>query len=106
MPLLSVVLPFSAANSLVPVATAELQGLFNWNCRSTKSKAPSPFGRSKKKKRGHTWTHTWVCMSGIADETVPDANERVTLKMAGLGERRFATASAQDLYDELDSHLC
>ena len=47
-------------------------------------------------------------MSGIADETVPDANERVTLKMAGLGERRFAvdaTASAQDLCDELDSQF-
>ena len=47
-------------------------------------------------------------MSGIADETVPDANERVTLKMAGLGERRFAidvASTAQDLCDALDSQF-
>ena len=96
-----------------PSATAELRGLFNWNSRSStkanKRKAtPTSLARPKKARRGHTWTHTWVCMSGIADETVPDANERVTLKMAGLGERRFAidvASTAQDLCDALDSQF-
>ena len=37
---------------------------------------------------------------------MPDSEERVTLKMAGIGERRFAvdsTATAQELCDALDS---
>ena len=47
-------------------------------------------------------------MSGTTDETVPDANERVTMKMEGLGERHFAVdviAGAQDLCDELDGNF-
>lgn len=35
---------------------------------------------------------------------MPDASNRVTLKLAGLGEKRFAleaNATAQDVYDEL-----
>ena len=56
----------------------------------------------------HTWTHSWVCLSGTGDESVPDATERVTLKMAGLGECRFAvdvSATAQELCDVLEGHF-
>ena len=44
-------------------------------------------------------------MSGRRDDTVPDATDRVTLKLAGLGEKRFAldrNATAQDVYDSLE----
>ena len=95
-------------------ATTELRSLFNWNARgsgvkgkATKRKWSSGISKSAKKgKRGNTWTHTWVCLSSTGDESVPDSEERVTLKMAGIGERRFAvdsTATAQELCDELDS---
>ena len=60
--------------------------------------------RGNRKKGGHTW----VCWSGMTDKTVPNANERVTLKMVGLGEHRFAvdvTASAQHLCDKLDGNF-
>ena len=90
--------------------TAELRGLFNWNCRgktkSNKRKASSSLFRSTKKgKRGNTWTHSWVCLSGTSDESVPDATERVTLKMAGLGECCFpvdSSVTAHDLCDALE----
>ena len=52
-----------------------------------------------------TWTHTWVCLSRILDDEVPDASERAKLKLAGLGERRFAidaNATAQELTFELE----
>ena len=54
----------------------------------------------RKGKRGNTWTHSWVCLSGTAGDAVPDATGRVTLKMAGLGECRFpgdSSSTAQDL---------
>ena len=52
-----------------------------------------------------TWTHTWVCLSHTEDDAIPDVTERMNLKFAGLGERRFAVdakATAQELYDELE----
>ena len=29
--------------------------------------------------QAHTWTHSWVCLFGTGDESVPDATEQVTL---------------------------
>ena len=71
---------------------SELRNLFNWT-------AQAPIGGKRKRRPGSaplakksslriaTWTHTWVHMSCIADDTVPDATDRVTLKLAGLGEK-------------------
>jgi hypothetical protein len=36
-----------------------------------------------------TWTHTFVCLAHVAHRSIPDANEHTSLKLAGLGEKRF-----------------
>ena len=66
-----------------------------WICRSTK--------RSGRKKVP-TWTHTFVCMSSLSQETPPDYNERALLQIAGLGEKRvtiLANSEAPEVYEEL-----
>ena len=53
-----------------------------------------------KKKKVPTWTHTFVCLSHTDDDVVPDSQERATLKLAGLGEKRIsmlAFATAQEV---------
>ena len=90
----------------------EVRSLFNWTSRGKATKlgkrkaSSSVFRQSKKGKRGNTWTHSWVCLSGTADDAVPDATERATLKMAGLGECRFpvdSSSTAQDLCSALEA---
>ena len=53
-----------------------------------KGKRPlSTSGRSKNKLK---WSHTFVCLSKVDHSHIPDVNERVKLKLAGLGEKNFA----------------
>ena len=91
-----------------PSLSSELRGLFNWTPRSSGGKrkaARHRAGGGVKKAKVLTWTHTWVCLSRTVDDAIPDATERMKLKLAGLGERRFAVdakANAQELYDELE----
>ena len=83
-----------------PSLSTELRGLFNWSSRGKRRKQSSSGGPSKKTKKSQTWTHSWVCLSGTVDDQVPDATERVSLKIAGLGESRFAvdvSATPQEL---------
>ena len=83
----------------------ELHSLFNWK---RKSKGRASGGGPSKKPKVHTWTHTWVCLGHMSDDTVPDASERATLKLAGLGERRFAvdvTLTAQELMYQLEAQF-
>ena len=57
-----------------------------------------------KKKRAITWTHTYVCLAECDVSVVPDSHYRATLKLAGLGEKRFAVdihCTGQAFYDEL-----
>ena len=93
-----------------PSPSSELRGLFNWKPRSgskrkCKYRGDTAISGSAKKAKVSTWTHTWVCLSRVADDAVPDATDRVKLKLAGLGERRFTTdanSTAQELYYELE----
>ena len=84
---------------------ANLSSLFNWNSSSSvgkKRKYPSSSRGSKKKLP--TWTHTFVCLASVNQETLPDGQERADLQIAGLGEKRImlsAYADAQEIYDEL-----
>lgn len=89
---------------------SELRSLFNWTApaggkrKASHRSASGPFRKKSKAKKVPTWTHTWVCLSGVTHDTVPDANDRITLKIAGLGEKRFAleaNATAQEVYDDL-----
>ncbi len=82
---------------------SRLSSLFNWNSNSvvgTKRKSKS----SCYKKKLQTWSHTFVCLSSVNQEFVPDGQERASLQIAGLGEKRItlsAFADAQDIYHEL-----
>lgn len=103
-------LPPAAATSSPSFHTvgvgSELRSLFNWKNKPRKRRV-SASGPSKKPKV-RTWTHTWVCLGRTSDDTVPDASERATLKLAGLGERRFAvdvSLSAQDMLYSLEAQF-
>ena len=36
-----------------------------------------------------TWTYTFVCLSQKDQDSIPDAEERMMLQLAGLGEKSF-----------------
>ena len=91
------------------VRDRELRSLFNWTSRSTtgtgkrRKTGSAAVGKSKKKKIP-TWSHTYVCLAQPDDDTVPDSRDRATLKLAGLGEKRFPIdvySTGQEFYDEL-----
>ena len=96
---------FHSSSSSVASPSFELRSLFNWK---RKSKRRANGGGPSKKVKVRTWTHTWVCMGRMSDDSVPDASERAALKLAGLGERRFAldiTLSAQELMYHLEAQF-
>ena len=75
--------------------------MFNWNKSSSVGRLRKSRGTKKKLP---TWTHTFVCLASVSQETVPDGQERSELQIAGLGEKRItlnAYADAQDIYHEL-----
>ena len=50
------------------------------------------------------WTHNFVCLSNINASSPPDLQERASLQIAGLGEKRVSFsvyADAHDVYHEL-----
>ncbi len=64
--------------------------------------------RAIKKKKLPTWTHTYVALASVNQETVPDSQERAELLIAGLGEKRItisADAEVQEIYSELSVHF-
>ena len=65
----------------LPLST-ELRGLFNWSGRG-KCQNQSSSGGPSKKTKSQTWTHSWVCLSGMTRSLM---QLRESLKIAGLGE--------------------
>ena len=50
------------------------------------------------------WTHTFVCLANSTQDTLPDGEERASLQLAGLGEKRISfctVGEARDIHDEL-----
>ena len=93
--------------SAAGVRDGEFRSLFNWTARSST-------GARKRRKTGSipkskkvvvpTWSHTYVCLGHPEDDAVPDSHDQATLKLAGLGERRFPIdvySTGQEFYDEL-----
>lgn len=84
-----------------------LSSLFNWKPKSKAGKRKNGAGsggKSGKRKKLPTWTHTFVCLSSPAQETLPDCDERAQLQIAGLGEKKvsiLAFSEAQEIYEEL-----
>ena len=101
----------SASASATPTnrfaARSELSNIFHWNPNyqpTANKRRGYIIGKRSKKKRLQTWTHTWVCLARRGDQQTPDAQERSTLKLADLGEKRFPIslfADAQEIHTEL-----
>ena len=56
------------------------------------------------KKKIPTWSHTFVCLANSSQDTVPDGDERASLQIAGLEEKKITFCSysdAQEIYQEL-----
>lgn len=88
----------------------EMSELFSWNTATSlgKSKGKRPLATSSscssKRKRLKMWSHTFFCLSKVDHYQIPDASERITLKLAGLGEKKFSvieSGSSKELQDEL-----
>ena len=93
----------SGCHSSKPVE-AELTHLFSWNRLGKRGNKSRKSDHPSKKKKLKTWTHTFVCLGHVAHRSIPDANERTMLKLAGLGEKRFsvfAYGSSAELQDDL-----
>lgn len=80
---------------------------FLWNPRSCLGSKRGQGAYKKggnKKKKLPTWTHTFVCLANTSQTEVPDSDERASLQLSGLGEKRItlnAYSEMQDIYDEL-----
>lgn len=80
---------------------------FSWNPRSSVGvrkggKTKNPLG---KRKRTPMWTHTYICLASPKQEYAPDHNERITLKMAGLGEESVSLDLLAEAW-EINEELC
>ena len=83
---------------------AELSHFFHWNSSLGKRTKKFSTQCKSKKKKMKTWTHTYVCLGSTSHKYIPDTSERTVLKLAGLGEKKFAVfayATAVELQDEL-----
>ena len=63
-------------------------------------------GKSSKKTKSPKWTHTFVCLSKKDQDVVPDSDERSTLQMAGLGEKRIALLIDADSGESVVAKCC
>ena len=68
---------------------SELSKLFSWYKKKGKRSFHNPANNSKKKPL-KTCTHTYVCLARTSQLYIPDSTERVAMKLAGLGEKRFS----------------
>ena len=68
-----------------------LSSVFNWNPTSLigKKRKAVCARKSGLKKKIPTWSHTFVCLANINQDTLPDGEERATLQIAGLGEKKM-----------------
>ena len=61
-------------------------------------------GKGSKRKKIPTWTHTFICLARCDQAHVPDADERMALQLADLGEKRITflcDAESWEIYNEL-----
>ena len=59
---------------------------------------------AKKKVKVPSWTHVFVCLAHVEQDTVPESNERAMLQIAGLGEKKLqfpVDADSDFIYAEL-----
>lgn len=65
---------------------------------------PSPHNSKKKgKNKSPSWTHTFVCLASVNQDTIPDQDERACLQIAD-GEKKVQLtldSNATDIYDEI-----
>ncbi len=74
-----------------------MSSLFHWNPKST-------VGGSGRKRKGATKTTCRKKLASCTQENVPDSEERASLQIAGLGEKRitlYLSSEAHDIYQEL-----
>ena len=73
-----------------------------WDTKNRKRPTYSKGGNKRKKLP--TWTHTFVCLASRSSAVVPDGQERASLILAGLGEKKIQFdeyAVWQEIYEEL-----
>lgn len=104
--------PSTSTPRLSMSASADMPKLFNWNPRSSvgqKRKSSIGLQKSgKKKKKTATCTHMFVCLATRAQDSLSDGQERASLQMAGLGEKKItflADSDAQDIYRYTNFHV-
>ena len=92
---------FQSLPAAVPTQRqSRLSSVFNWNPTSLigKKRKAVCARKSGLKKKIPTWSHMFVCLANINQDTLP------TLQIAGLGEKKMslnAYVDAQDIYHDL-----
>ena len=83
----------SAARSSLSLRP-EINNLFNWTKGKGKSKTrmeqDSRSSSKSKKYKIAEWNYTFVCLSKIDANEVPDCIDKAALKLAGLGEKKLS----------------
>ena len=87
-----------------------LSSIFNWNPGNTVGQKRKGLDQRSQKKRKvlPKWTHVFICLSSKDADSPPDMQERASLQIAGLGEKRVSLnmyADAHDVYHELMSQF-
>ncbi len=83
---------------------SELSKMFSWTSGKKGKRPLKEYHGVSKKKKMKTWVHTYVCLASTRQKYIPTASKRTTLKLAGLGEKKFAVfayCSSPELQEEL-----
>ena len=70
-----------------------------WNIGGRGGKRKQSSQKGGKRKKLSTWTHTFVCLANTTQDEVPDSDERASLQLAGLGEKRITLCSFSNFSD-------
>lgn len=73
--------------------------LWNVGSKVGKRKSGPNKPRPKKKAAAATWSHTFVCLANVDNDTVPDGSYQSELQLAGLGEKRITFLACSDVHD-------
>ena len=84
--------------------------MFKWNPSGLVGRKRKAVGGRKAgyKKKLPTWSHTYVCLAATNQDSLPDGEERASLQIAGLGEKKIslsADADASEIYQDLSYHF-
>ena len=74
------------------MASESLSSIFNWNPGNTVGQKRKGLDQRlpKKRKALPMWTHIFICLSNKDANSPPDMQERASLQIAGLGEKRVS----------------